>query len=65
MVIDVLRIGGPHLQTAVQIGTKLMTLLYIGMSNSFSISRWVFAVLKIHIVKLLVVTVCDVVSGKY
>jgi len=64
MVTDVLCIG-PHLRTAVQVGTKLMTLLYIGMSNPFSTSRYVFAVLKIHIVGLLVVTVCDVVNGKY
>jgi len=64
MVIDVLCIG-PHLQTAGQIGTKLMTLLYLGMSNSFTISRHVFAILKIHISGLLVMTICDVVSGKY
>ena len=64
MVTDVLCIG-PHLQTAVQTGTKLMTLLYAGMSNSFSTSRDLFALLNIHIVESFVMTICDVVSGKY
>lgn len=63
MVTDVLCIG-PHLQIAVQFGTKLITFLYTGMLNLFSTSRYILALLKIHIVELLVMKICDVVSGE-